>query len=275
MVKPGKIPMIASCAVVLAILASCAANRDPAFVEYDLEPSEITADTDQLSGSLPDQEPDSPEPSEEPAGVPGVEAVGEPAEEVVGKLDLIPFFVPDPDPDDPNPTPVPVPDHDTIPIVFIGTENNAPALSRKASDPDKFSAPDQYEEDAPYFGRWIIQSSGIDVACYLGISQKVVDTEDAAAFFQFGDQYVIADHSDQDFRTLDTCRPGDLGCLETEDGIAIYVCTAVFRGHNTQDSIVDDAGNSIEYGCNTGGITCYTCNDNWQNVHIVLFSPIM
>ena len=41
-----------------------------------------------------------------------------------------------------------------------------------------------------------------------------------------------------------------------------------------ESGITDDAGNSIEYGCNPGGITCYTCNDNWQNIFIVLFSPI-
>lgn len=266
MLKLGKIPAIAACAAMLTLLASCAANRYSVPVEHDPEPSAMATDTDRLPEALPDREQDSPEPFEEP--------VGEPGTEPAGKLNRIPFFVPDPDPDDPDPTPVPVPDHEPIPIPFIGREHTAPAVSRISSDPDKFSDRDRYEEDAPYFGRWIIQSRGIDVACYLNISQEVVDTEDAAAFFQFGDQYVIADHSDQDFRWLDSCQPGDLGCLETEDGIAIYVCTAVFRGHNLESGIIDESGNSIEYGRNTGGITCYTCNGNWQNIHVVLFSPV-
>ena len=258
MLKPGKMPMIAACAAMLALLASCAAGHDPAPAEPDPTPPEITTAADLLPEPLPDQEQASPEPTGEPVEAPNP----------------IPFFVPDPDPDDPDAAQTPDLVRIAIPIPYIETENAAPAVSRKASDPDKFSDSDIFEDGAPYFGRWIIQSRGIDVACYLCISQDVVDAEDAASFFQLGDQYVIADHSNQEFKSLGSCQPGDLACLETEDGIAVYVCTATVQGHNTEQSITDDAGNSIEYGFNTGGITCYTCNDNWQNIHIVLFSPI-
>lgn len=244
--KRGKIPMLAICAAVLVLLAACAGPApDPA-------PSASVTDSGRQPVILHEQKPESPQPSD------GSEEDHNP----------IPFFVPDPDPDDPDPTPVPVPERETIPIPFRETKKTTPAVSRKTSDPNKF------EDGTQYFGRWIIQSRGIDVACYLCISQEVVDTEDAASFFQYGDQYVIADHSDQDFKSLNSCQPGDLACLETEDGIAVYVCTATFRGHNTEDSMTDDAGNSIEYGYNPGGITCYTCNNNWQNIYIVLFSPI-
>ena len=251
--KLGKIPMIVTYAAILVFLVSCAAGWDLASTEPGPACSGITAGADQLPETLPDLEGDNPEPS-------GEEPVEEP--------NPIPFLVPDLDPDDPDAMRIPRPVRISIPIPYIETENAAPAVSRKISDPDKF------EGEAQYFGRWIIQSCGIDVACYLSLSQDVVDAEDAAAFFQLGDQYVIGDHSNQDFRSLSLCQSGDLACLETENGIAVYVCTAVLQGHNTEDTITDNDGNSIEYGINTGGITCYTCNDSWQNIHIALFSPV-
>ena len=257
MLKPGKIPMILACAALLALLASCAAGPDPDPAEPDPAPSEIITDADEFPETLPGQEQDdSPEPSEEPV------------EEPAGEPNPIPLLVPGLDTDAPDTAQMPESLRIFIPIPYIETENAVPAVSQKKSDPDKF------EDAAQYFGRWIIQSRGIDVACYLSASQDVVDAEDAAAFFQLGDQYVIGDHSNQDFRSLGSCQPGDLACLETENGIAIYVCTAIIQGHNLEETITDDDGNSIEYGFNTGGITCYTCNDNWQNIHVVLFAPI-
>lgn len=255
------ISMIALCAAILVLLASCAAQTTP-----DPALSEITADAGQLPETPPDPKQNSPEPPDEPAGEPVEEPAAEPAEEPAEEPNPIPFFVPDPDPDDPDAPQLPEPVRIPVPIPF--SENAVPAVSRKISDPDQFGG------DAPYFGRWIVQSRGIDVACYLSLSQEVVDAEDAAAFFQLGDQYVIGDHKNQDFRSLGSCQPGDLACLETEEGIAVYVCTAVIPGHNSENAITDDAGNSIEYNFNTGGITCYTCNDDWQNIHIVLFSPV-
>ena len=280
MLKPGKISIFAACAAMLGLLAACDAGRDSVPMEPNPPPLEITAGADQPSEALPNQDQDSPEqPSEDsveesspiPFFVPDSDTDdpdGAQTPEPVEEPNPIPFFVPDSDTDDPGGTQTPEPVRISIPIPYIKTENAAPAVSRKVSDPDKF------EDDTQYFGRWIVQSCGIDVACYLSLSQDVVDSEDAAAFFQLGDQYVIGDHSNQDFISLGSCQPGDLACLETADGIAVYVCTAIVQGHNLEKAITDDAGNSIEYGFNTGGITCYTCNDNWRNIHIVLFSPI-
>lgn len=258
MLKPGKIRILAVCTTVLTLLMSCAVVEDPAPVEPDPAPLETTAD--QFPETLPDAEQDGQELAEEP--------VEEPIEEPVEEPNPIPFFVPDTDPDDTDPVQTPEPVRISVPIPYITTENPAPAVSRKVSDPDRFG------DDILYFGRWSIQSRGIDVACYLGWSQDTVDAEDAATFFQYGDQYIIGDHKNQDFEPLGSCQPGDLACLETEDGIAIYVCTAIVQGHNTAISITDEAWNPIEYGFNTGGITCYTCIDDWQNIYLVLFSPI-
>lgn len=246
--------MLALCAAMLALLAACSAGRDAAGPEP--APSQSAAAAPRLPKAVPNQKRAGQEPSEEP--------VEEPEEEP----NPIPLFVPDPDPEDPGAGQTPEPVRIYVPIPYIKSENAAPAVSRKTSDPDQFG------EEARYLGRWIIQSCGIDVACYLSYSQDVVDGQDAAAFFQMGDQYIIGDHSNQDFERLSACRPGDLACLETEEGIAVYVCTAAVQGHNSEKTITDDAGNSIEYGFNPGGITCYTCNDKWQNIHIILFSPI-
>lgn len=252
MLKTGKISMIAACAAMLTLLSSCAAVQEPAVAEPDPTPPEITTDVDLPTEVRPGQEEDGPEPPEEDVEEP----------------DTIPFFDPDVEPDDPDAVFVPATVKIRVPILQPETENPAPVVSRKTSDPNKFDG------NVRYFGRWIIQSRGIDVACYLSWSQNVVDAEDSAALFQLGDQFVIADHSNQDFRSLSLCQPGDLACLETEDGIAVYVCTAIVRGRNEEETITDDAGTSIEYGYNTGGITCYTCSDNWQNIYVVLFSPI-
>ena len=252
MLKPGKIYMLAACAAILTLLSSCASVQEPALVEPEHTPPEITAGADPLPEILPGEEEISPEPPDEPDG----------------ELYPIPFYDPDVEPDDPEAVLTPPPVRIYVPMLHIEAENSSAVVSRKTSDPDKF------EGNYPYFGRWIIQSRGIDVACYLSWFQDVVDAEDAAALFQLGDQFIIADHSNQDFIKLGQCQPGDLACLETEDGIAIYVCTAVVQGHNEGESISDDAGNSIEYGFNTGGITCYTCKNGWEIINIVRFSPV-
>ena len=173
----------------------------------------------------------------------------------------VPFFVPD----DGDPGSV---DQPWIPIPYAGADRPVPSASGKRSDEARFAG------TAPYFGRWIVQSRGIDVACYLSWSQSVVDGADAAAFFQIGDQYVIADHSNQDFSALASCQPGDVAVLETPDGKAFYICAAVVPGHNYETSLTDASGESIAYGFNPGGITCYTCDRNWTDLTLAVFYPL-
>lgn len=121
-------------------------------------------------------------------------------------------------------------------------------------------------------GRWSIPSVGINVACYKSWEQSVCDAKDSACYFTLGDMDVIGDHWNQGFNAIKSCTPGTKAYLETSSGTKTFVCTKIFTGHNT-GNLTDDDYNDISRGYNTGGITCYTCNDHWSNVTIVFFQP--
>ena len=67
------------------------------------------------------------------------------------------------------------------------------------------------------------------------------------------------------------CQPGTTAYMETENGRQNYVCTKIFKGHNT-GGLTDEEYNPID-DWNPGGITSYTCNGNWRNIVIVFFQP--
>ena len=120
-------------------------------------------------------------------------------------------------------------------------------------------------------GRWVISSQNINVACYESMEQSVCDAKDSACYFKLGSQMVIADHWNQGFDGIKKCQPGTTAYMETENGRQNYVCTKIFKGHNT-GGLTDEEYNPID-DWNPGGITCYTCNGNWRNIVIVFFQP--
>lgn len=121
-------------------------------------------------------------------------------------------------------------------------------------------------------GRWQIPSANIDVAIFNSGSQETVDRTDSAGYFRFGTMYVIGDHSNQDFRTLQNCNVGDFAYIDNGIEKTEYVCTAKFKGHNTSKDLTDENYNTIKYS-NEAGITCYTCNGSWKNIWILFFQP--
>lgn len=123
-------------------------------------------------------------------------------------------------------------------------------------------------------GRWVIPSLGVDVATFHSMEQSVVDASDSAAMFVFGDMKVIADHWNQGFEVIKKCTVGTKAYFDTGDKKTEYICTRSFSGHNQKTDMTDDNYNSVLYGCNTDGITCYTCNGNWKNIWIVFFQPV-
>ena len=123
-------------------------------------------------------------------------------------------------------------------------------------------------------GRWVIPDVGVNVACYASSEQSVCDRKDSACYFTLGSQKVIGDHWNQGFGAIKKCVVGTKAYMDTKDGKQWYICTGVIPdGHNTGSALTDADYNPLTEA-NPGGITCYTCNGNWKNVTIVLFSKI-
>lgn len=123
-------------------------------------------------------------------------------------------------------------------------------------------------------GRFSIPSVNVEVACFNSREQIFVDNIDSAAMFGQGDMIIIADHSNQGYSSICDCIEGTKAQFNDGYKIQEYICTASFIGHNTGEMLTDKEYNSIMFDTNKGGITCYTCIGNWQNVWIVFFQPI-
>ena len=126
------------------------------------------------------------------------------------------------------------------------------------------------KQSTHYFGRFLIPSVGVDVACYSSMAQSVVDARDSAGYFRACGHRIIADHVHQGFGAIKRCRPGDKAQLVTDDGVEVFTCVAVIQGHNTGTQLTDAAYQPIDE-LYPDALVCYTCNDTWQNVTIVFF----
>lgn len=142
-------------------------------------------------------------------------------------------------------------------------------------------------------GRWVVPCAGINVACYyfnpwVGTDecaaetvrlQSITDSWDSAALIDDTTQYFIADHSNQEFSCLKYVSVGMEAYMDYGTYQQKYVCTSYEYGHNTGATLTDTNGNEVytnydSSNYNPGGITCYTCNGNWQNIILVNFQPV-
>lgn len=129
-------------------------------------------------------------------------------------------------------------------------------------------------------GRWIIPGVGINVACYqpsTSYGQDIADAWDSAAYFGYAGLDIVCDHSNQEFSALKYVYVGMEAYMDYGSYRQKYVCTRFEYGHNDGTYLMDADYNQIypvysDY--NTGGITCYTCNGNWQNIILVSFQPV-
>ena len=124
-------------------------------------------------------------------------------------------------------------------------------------------------------GRWLIPDVGVDVAAFASSTQATADAKDSACYFPFGDMIVVGDHWNQGFEAIKRCVVGTKAYLDIGAELKEYVCVASFTGHNQVTEMTDDKYKSLNYGANTGGITCYTCNGNWRDIWIVFFQPVL
>ena len=126
------------------------------------------------------------------------------------------------------------------------------------------------KEKENYVGRFKISSVGIDVACYESWQQSVVDAEDSAAYFYGYGNVVIADHKTQGFSAIKECQEGTRASLISPSGTREYVFVDKILGHNTGEILTDSNGTPIEE-LYRDMLICYTCNENWKNITIVIF----
>lgn len=125
-------------------------------------------------------------------------------------------------------------------------------------------------------GRLLIPSVGINVALYTdgeGATeeeklQNICDRADAAAFFDDGSGYLIADHNNQAFQVLGNVQQGDRAFILRGHSILSLECDLRMDAHNYGKGIVDAEGN---YVSSLSDYVCYTCKENWNNVSVAGF----
>lgn len=160
-----------------------------------------------------------------------------------------------------------------------------PEIKEEIKQPNEQTSPDKTDEKDnnkkpepqknskyPYVGRLVIPSVGIDVACYAGYEQEIVDAKNSAAYFYGYGHIIIGDHKNQGFSAIKSCSTGTKAKMITNNGTETYTCVGKIQGHNTGYELTDANYASIK-NLYPGAIACYTCNDNWKNVTIVFFMP--
>ena len=112
------------------------------------------------------------------------------------------------------------------------------------------------------------------VALYNSLSQATCDAWDSACYGTWSNVIIIADHKNQGFDIIKTCKPGDTCYILHQDGAKEqFICTKIEpNGRNMETDVLDRYGNSAyEAGYN---MFMYTCNENWKNITITYWNRI-
>lgn len=169
----------------------------------------------------------------------------------------------------------PVAEETTVPVE-TKPEETKPTEQKptvKPTEPKPTTPPSDKHSDAKnYIGRFKISSVGVNVACYAGSEQSIVDAKDSAAYFYGFGHIIIGDHKHQGFSAIKSCSVGTKAQMVTKNGTETFTCVGKIQGHNTGYELTD--ANYVPINdLYPGSIACYTCNDNWKNVTIVFFMP--
>lgn len=90
-----------------------------------------------------------------------------------------------------------------------------------------------------------IPSANISVALYNSYEQSVVDAKNSAALFEWG-SWIIADHNNQEFRTLKNVQVGDTATIRRTDGQTIrLICVDKYQGKNLGHDLVNQHNKSV------------------------------
>lgn len=124
------------------------------------------------------------------------------------------------------------------------------------------------------YAKWSIPNVDVAVDCYRSHKQSVADRENSANYMRWGDCHIVADHNYQGFEKIKACKVGDVAHLEIKGKVTSYECVGITTGINTGVELYEDSGRDLRSHTNTGGITCYTCNEDCEHITIVHFQKI-
>ena len=96
---------------------------------------------------------------------------------------------------------------------------------------------------------------------YATSSQSVVDAENSAAYIQWGQKVLIADHASQGFRIIRTLGAGATGTITDDAGTTVLTMASSYQGTNTGNGINLSDGSPAENKAD-GTYILYTCNDS-------------
>ena len=129
-------------------------------------------------------------------------------------------------------------------------------------------------------GRLIIPDADISVALFdvrtqgAQYRQAVTDAEDSAAWFQYGNSDIVADHNEQGFIRITRVTAGkSYAYVQKGNEIKKYVCVDCGVGQNTLTALIDRNGHNF---CNYDPETMvtYTCYDGWKVVYYAVWTPV-
>lgn len=109
--------------------------------------------------------------------------------------------------------------------------------------------------------------------------QNIVDNKDSAAYFQYGPNMVIADHSNQGFNIIKNQKVGSKAYIKMQDAngktvIKTYVLTEKINGNNTGPQLITADGRDVA-SVNTS-LVMYTCNSiNPKYITIVFWKEVV
>ena len=102
-------------------------------------------------------------------------------------------------------------------------------------------------------------------------TQEIVDRKDSAAYMEYETNHVIADHVEQEFKTLKNAAPGMNAFVLNEDGTyTSYTCISSGAGRNNDEELTDADGTGVSKLINNG-LIIYTCNKNWEDITLTLW----
>ena len=147
-------------------------------------------------------------------------------------------------------------------------------------------------ENGDYYGNLNIEDIGMHLNIYCADilsngnkAQEITDAENSAAYFQYGYQFVIADHDYQGFFKILNVKEGMTAYIEKNGGEKEhYKCICTADGHNYSEMYVDTASFSnknIDEGFPDGLIdlsgfknsylVMYTCNGSTEDIYITFW----
>lgn len=118
----------------------------------------------------------------------------------------------------------------------------------------------------PYHGTLHIPAAQIEVRLYESDTQATADAKNSATAFRCDGSWIIADHNNQEFRTLPDVGVYDMAWIDKEDGkTVLLVCTDIFYGKNTGHEITDLSGRNV---MGDHDYLMYTCRKGkgWRSV---------